>query len=218
MAEFRQPIVHEGKAAPDDADHCLSATLLRIAAEPGRERIYIRDLLAELNHRAIAAMLFIFAVPNTIPVPPGVSGILGAPLIFLAAQLMLGRPPWLPRFIADRSFPRGDFAKVVGRIGPWLQKAEKLMRPRLGRLASRPAEYGIGALALLLALVLFLPIPLGNMLPAMAICILALGLIERDGLWVLIGTAVSIASLVIVSGVVAAFAFATWLAVSTVFI
>ncbi|WEK04501.1 MAG: exopolysaccharide biosynthesis protein [Candidatus Devosia phytovorans] len=210
----RSPL--EGQELPPH-DHRLSATLLRIAARPGRDRIYIRDLLAELDHRAIAAMLFIFAVPNTIPVPPGVSGVLGAPLLFLATQLMLGMRPWLPRIIADRSFARADFEKVVTKVGPWLQKAEKLMRPRFEFLARPPVEYLVGAMVLLLSIVLFLPIPLGNMLPAIAICIYALGLIERDGLWILIGTVTSLVSLVIVSGVIAAFVYAGWLALTTFF-
>lgn len=218
MPDSAQPVSETAEPAFEPVDHRLSATLMRIAAKPGRDRIFIRDLLLELDHRAIAAMLFIFAVPNTIPVPPGVSGVLGAPLIFLAAQLMLGKSPWLPRLISDRSFARTDFEKVVTRVGPWLQKAERLMRPRLEIFSRPPAEYLIGAIALLLAVVLFLPIPLGNMLPAIAICILALGLIERDGVWVLIGTAVSVASIVIVSGVIAAFAYAAWLAVTTLFV
>lgn len=212
------PAQHVSETLQPDAepvDRRLSATLLRIAAKPDRDRIFIRDLLLELDHRAIAAMLFIFAVPNTIPVPPGVSGVLGAPLIFLAAQLMLGRPPWLPRLISDRSFARTDFEKVVTKVGPWLQKSERLMQPRFEILAKPPAEYLIGALVLLLAVVLFLPIPLGNMLPAIAICILALGLIERDGVWIVIGTVVSLVSVVIVSGVIAAFAYAGWLAITT---
>jgi hypothetical protein len=100
--------------------YSLSTTLQHIAARPDRERIFIRDLLAELDQRAIAAMLFVFAVPNTIPVPPGVSGVLGAPLLFLAAQLMLGRAPWLPAIIADRSFASADFARILNKIGPWL--------------------------------------------------------------------------------------------------
>lgn len=202
---------------PSRDDHRLSATLLRIASKPGRDRIFIRDLLAELDHRAIAAMLFIFAVPNTIPVPPGVSGVLGAPLIFLAAQLMLGRRPWLPRIISDRSFARTDFEKVVVKVGPWLGKAERLMRPRLKILSKPPAEYLVGAMVLLLAIILFLPIPLGNMLPAIAICVFALGLIERDGIWILIGTLTALASVVIVSSVVAAFAYAAWLAFTAIF-
>ena len=215
LSDFVPHRVDDMEPSPEAEDHRLSAILLRIAAKPGRDRIYIRDLLSELDHRALAAMLFIFAVPNTIPVPPGVSGVLGAPLIFLATQLMLGMPPWLPRLISDRSFAQSDFQKIVAKVAPWLHKAEKLMRPRLQFLAKPPAEYLAGALSLLLAVILFLPIPLGNMLPAIAICVLALALIERDGLWMLIGTAVSVASVVIVSGVIAAFAYAGWLAIST---
>ena len=62
-------------------------------------------------------------------------------------------------------------------------------------------EYAIGAVCLLLALVLVLPIPLGNMLPSLAICLLALGILERDGLWVLAGLATALVSAVLVSGV-----------------
>ncbi|MBJ7576558.1 exopolysaccharide biosynthesis protein [Devosia sp. MC532] len=201
----------------DDETFSLSAKLGQIAGRVDLDRIYIRDLLLELDQRAIAAMLFVFAVPNTIPVPPGVSGVLGAPLLFLAAQLMLGRAPWLPAIIADRSFARADFARILAKVGPWLEKAERLMRPRFSILTKPPAEYLVGALTLILAIVLFLPIPLGNMLPAIAICILALGLIQQDGIWVLAGTVTGIVSLVIVSGVIAAFAFAAWLAISAIF-
>jgi hypothetical protein len=196
-----------------DEDYSLSAALSRIASRPDRDRIHIRDLLAELVQRAIAAMLFVFAVPNTIPVPPGVSGVLGAPLLFLAAQLMLGRPPWLPGIIADRSFDRTDFERILHKVGPWLQKAERLMRPRLTILTRPPLENVIGAIVLLLSIVLFLPIPLGNMLPAIAICILALGSLQRDGLWIIFGTVTAIVSMIIVSGVIAAFAYAGWLAI-----
>jgi hypothetical protein len=206
----------EQAEAGDDDDYSLSATLSHIAARPDRERIYIRDLLAELDQRAIAAMLFVFAVPNTIPVPPGVSGVLGAPLLFISAPLMLGRAPWLPAIIADRSFARADFERILQKVGPWLQKAERLMRPRLTLLSHPPLEYFVGAIALVLSIVLFLPIPLGNMLPAIAICILALGLIQRDGIWIILGAATAAASLVIVSGVVAAFAFAAWLGIRAV--
>ena len=59
---------------------------------------------------------------------------------------------------------------------------------------------------LALAIVLALPIPLGNMLPAFAISLMALGVLERDGLWVIIGVLVGVFSLVIVSGVVWALA------------
>jgi hypothetical protein len=137
-------------------------------------------------------------------VPPGVSAILGAPLIFLSFQLMIGRRPWLPRIITDRSLARADFEKVVDLATPWLARAERLMRPRLQFLAMPPAEYVVGAVCLLLSIILFLPIPLGNMLPAFTICVLALGVLERDGVWIGIGIACAIAAVVIVWGVMLA--------------
>lgn len=183
--------------------------LLELSADTLRERISIGDLLAALGDRATAALMFIFAFPNVLPTPPGTSTILGAPLVFLAAQLMLGRAPWLPAFVAKRSMKRADFSALVKRIVPWLVRAENLLRPRLAGLARPPMEYLIGLLALVLAVVLVLPIPLGNMLPALAISLLALGVLERDGVWVLAGLAAAVAAASLVSGVVFAMVKAT---------
>jgi hypothetical protein len=180
----------------------LSAVLDTLAQESGRDRISVGELLSALGDRALGALLFIFAVPNVLPVPPGTSAILGAPLVFLAAQLMLGRPPWLPSFVANRSMPHVDFARVVRRVVPWLQRAEKMLRPRLSPLALPPMEYAIGLVCLLLAVVLVLPVPLGNVLPALAISVLSLAVLERDGLWVLAGLGIAISAGALVSGVV----------------
>ncbi len=182
--------------------HALSTVLWELSADTQRERIAIRDLLAALGDRATGALIFIFAFPNVLPMPPGTSTILGAPLIFLAAQLMLGRAPWLPTFVANRSMTRSDFSLLVKRILPWLQRAENLLRPRFTSLAVPPMEHVIGLLSLLLAVLLVLPIPLGNVLPALAISLMALGVLERDGLWVLSGLAVSVAAVFVVYGVV----------------
>jgi hypothetical protein len=198
------PTISVGHVPPDEGADRLSAILTAIAKGQDRERISIADLLHALEHRAVGALMFIFAVPNAIPVPPGVSAVLGAPLIFLAFQMMIGRRPWLPRVITDRSLSRVDFEKVVDLTAPWLAKAERLMRPRLQVLSRPPAEYLVGLVCLVLAIILFLPIPLGNMLPAFTICVLALGVLERDGVWVLIGLACAIAAVVIVWGVMLA--------------
>jgi hypothetical protein len=179
----------------------LSAILTAIAEAQDKDRISIGDLLEALRRRALGALMFIFAVPTALPMPPGVSAVLGAPLLFLTAQLTLGMRPWLPRFITQRSLSRLDFARVVATTVPWLAKAESVMRPRLTLLAIRPAVQVVGLIALCMSIVLFLPIPLGNMLPSIAICIMALGVLERDGVWILFGIAVAIASVIIVWGV-----------------
>lgn len=182
----------------------LSLVLLGLASDTTRERIRISDLFDALGDRAIGALMFVFAVPNVMPVPPGVSAVLGTPLIFLAAQLMTGRAPWLPGVVAQRSLSREDFARLMDRVLPWLMRGEKLLRPRLGVWVRPPVEYLVGAICLLLAVVLVLPIPLGNTLPALAISVLALGVLERDGLWVLAGTVAAVIAGVVVSGVVLA--------------
>ena len=166
-----EPTISIGHVPTSEGADRLSAILFAIAQGQDRDRISIADLLHALQHRAIGALMFIFAVPNAIPVPPGVSAILGAPLIFLSFQLMVGRRPWLPKLITDRSLSRVDFEKVVNLAAPWLARAERLMKPRFQILARPPAEYLIGAVCLLLATILFLPIPLGNMLPAFTICV-----------------------------------------------
>ena len=180
--------------------------LQALAADETRERIAVADLLDALGDRALAALLFVFAFPNVLPVPPGTSGVLGAPLLFLAAQMAFNMRAWLPAVIARRSMARQDYAALVRRIAPWLARAERLMKPRLTPLASGAMESVVGTVCLLLALVLVLPIPLGNMLPALAICLLAMGILERDGLWVLVGLAAAAAAAALVSGVVWAIA------------
>jgi len=195
------PTIHiEAVDAAEGADR-LSAILSAIAQAQDKERISVGDLLEALRRRALGALMFIFAVPTALPMPPGVSAVVGAPLLFLTVQLMLGMRPWLPRIITDRSLSRVDFEKVVSKVSPWLAKAESIMRPRLSFLAQRPAVYLVGLTCFVMAIVLFLPIPLGNMLPSVAICIMALGLLERDGVWILIGLALAVVSVVIVWGV-----------------
>lgn len=176
----------------------LSEMLSDLAGDESRERISVGDLLQVLRDRALAAMLLVFALPNILPAPPGLSALLGAPLLFLAAQLALGRPPWLPRLISERSMTRSHFTSLMDRAVPWLARAERLLRPRLGVLARPPPEYGLGLVCLFLALILFLPIPLGNMLPSLAICLIALGLLEHDGVWILAGLFTAVVSVALV--------------------
>lgn len=180
----------------------LSQILDEISTDETRSRISVADLLTVMSGRAIGALLLLFALPNALPAPPGMSAILGLPLVYLSAQMMLGRLPWLPPFIANRSMSREDFAATISRATPIIARAEKLLKPRLSLVVRHGAERVIGALCLVLAIVLLLPIPLGNMLPAFAICLLALGVLERDGVWVLAGVAVGAGSLFLVAGVV----------------
>lgn len=180
----------------------LSDILSTVASDNSRDRISIADLFEILRHRAFGALMLIFAAPNALPTPPGFSSLFAAPLLFLAAQLALGRPaPWLPRLIAARSISRSDFASILEKASPWLIRSEKMLKPRLSNLTRPPFEQAIAVVCLLLAVVLFLPIPLGNMLPAIAICIFSLAILERDGIAAMLGVIVAAVSVAVVWGV-----------------
>ncbi len=194
MRDFLQP-EHSAEKQP------LSAVLRVLACDLTRERVSVGDLLSALGDRALGALMFVFAVPNVVPTPPGTSSVLGVPLVFLAAQVAFGLKPWLPGIISKRSMSREDFHLLICRVVPWLERAEKLLKPRVSVLALPPMEYVVGLICLVLALVLVLPIPLGNMLPAAAISLMALGLLERDGVWILAGFVATLVSTVLVSGV-----------------
>lgn len=196
--EHEIDLSHVDKA--EGADR-LSAILTAIAAAEDKERISIGDLLEALKRRALGALMFIFAIITALPMPPGVSAIVGAPLVFLSAQLMLGMNAWLPRIITDRSLSRVDFHRVMKVASPWLARAEGIMKPRFEFLAKRPAVYFVGCVAFVMSLLVLLPIPGANMAPSIAICIMALGLLERDGIWIVIGALVGIVSTVVVAGI-----------------
>ncbi len=206
---------HPGSAAFGHAAtrRRFSAILAGLADDQGRERISVGDILAAMGDRAFGALMLIFALPNILPTPPGTSAVLGAPLVVLAAQMTLGLRPWLPQIIAGRSMTTRDFAAVVGRLMPLLLRAERLLRPRLSFLTTPPAENVMGAVCLVLAVVLFLPMPLGNILPALAVSLTAFGILERDGVWVIAGLVCAVVALAVVGGALAAAVLAFMLVV-----
>ncbi len=208
----------QGQNRSSPSSQRLSVALQALGADESRSRISIRDLFAALGDRAIGALMLVFALPNIFPTPPGTSAILGAPLVFLTAQLTLGMSPWLPGIIANRSMAREDFAKVAARITPWLARAERLLKPRLTWLVLPPVEYVIGLLSLLLAIVLALPVPLGNMLPALAICFFSFAILERDGVCILLGMVMAGVSTLVVGGVAYALLKALIFLISSVLI
>lgn len=163
----------------------------------------IGDLADSLGERAFGALMFIFAVPNAIPMPPGTSAILGLPLVILTWQVLMGRQSlWLPKMVRQRRISKEMLHTFVTKVTPIMAKLERVLKPRLPFIVSSDlAERLIGLVAFPLALILFLPIPFGNIPPALAIACLALGLAERDGLAVLIGYAFSLTAAAILAAV-----------------
>lgn len=194
--------LHRPTPAPNSR---RTSQLLRefLAGETG-PRISLGALRDVLGDRGFGVLLFIFALPNLVPVNiPLLSAVLGLPLVLLAVQLSYGRhKPWFPDWLTYQTFSRQGFAAIVTRALPYLERVERLLRPRLTVLLSWTGERLVGIAILVLALILALPIPFANLLPACAISIIALAIVEKDGVAVLVGLAVGVASVIVAATVV----------------
>lgn len=172
----------------------LSSVLTAIA-ELGEPEISVADLTRMFGGRAIGALLFVFGLICALPLPPGATTIFGFPLLLLAPQLVIGASvPWLPKGVKSRTIAVAGLRTGLPRVIPWLQKIEAISRPRLVFLFNPVGERLVGVLCTLLAIVLILPIPLGNILPALAVTVLSFSLIQRDGLIALVGYAIAVTS------------------------
>jgi len=173
-------------SAEDNDDVALSELLSQLCHGSGP--LTIGEMVDLFGERAFGALLFAFSVPNLLPLPPGSSTVLGAPLLLIAPQLMFGVPaPWLPKSLNRRTIDRGALAKGFAKLIPGLRRIERVSQPRLDFVFGPLGDRLIGFVCTLLAAVLILPIPLGNMVPAVAIAALSFGLVQRDGAVVLLG-------------------------------
>lgn len=160
-----------------------SDLLAQTAANPGTGSVALGDLVDRLDRRGFGILLFVGTLPALIPSPVG-AGALAAPLVILCGlQLALGLPrPWLPEGLRRRRFERAAAQAFLDRAGRWLQRLERLARPRwlplLGPVGVRLA----GLLAIGHGVALGMPLPLTNYLFAAVALLLAVALLEDDGL------------------------------------
>ncbi len=159
---------------------------LMASGDPG-DRLRLGDVLAGLGNRSFGMMLFIATLPAFIPIP-GLAGAISGPLVMLVGmQLLVGlRRPWLPRALAERGPQRSSLVRFRDRLAPWLDRLERLVRPRgEGVLDVRLAGCFTGLLLVLLGLLLSLPIPFTNFVFGAMLLLFALALLERDG-WLML--------------------------------
>ena len=174
------------KAQP--APQSLVASLRRI--QLGRKaRVSIGEIVAQAaGEGGLGPVLFLLTLPVLLPLPPGVSMVLSFPLLVVALQIVAGRPKvWLPEALARRSIDRSALVKLLRRILPLVARVEVVVRPRLSFLTGTIGVRVIGLACTLAAVVLILPIPFANLVPALTLGVFALGLTRKDGLLVLVG-------------------------------
>lgn len=167
--------------------------------------ISIGEIRDALGDRSFAALLLLFAALNLLPLPIGSTLILGPPMVLVALQMALGyEAPWLPRWLTSRGISTQRFGKAAKRLIPLLEWLERFVRPRSWPFAPGTADRPIGLIALVMAIAVTLPIPLGNWLPSLSVAVIGLALGERDGLCLAAGCGIAVVALAIIGAVVGA--------------
>lgn len=179
-----------------------------IAGSDQEGTISLGEFMHILGDRAFCLAILIFSLPNSLPVPgiPGFSTITGLPITFIALQMLVGRPTiWLPKRLADKRFSRKGLAGLLAKALPAVIWLEKFLRPRWLGITSAWGERFLGLMFIILSLIIALPIPGGNFLPGLSISLLALGMLERDGLFLIAAITFSIASVIFMVKVIILF-------------
>ena len=184
-----------------DSPGRLSKVLLDVIENLRAETVTLRELLGLIGEQGMLLACALLSLPFLIPVSiPGVSTVFGLAIILLGVSVTLNRVPWLPRRILDRPLPTGPLKKAFLAQARLVARAEKLIRPRVTVLTATPALNLVHGLALLLAgLLLMAPlglVPFSNTLPALAVLFLSLGILERDGLFIVGGYLMNVATIV----------------------
>ena len=170
-----------------------TSIIFKSLADSEKERLSLQDVIKATGARAHGFGLLLFALPETIPIPlPGVSAVIGSPLILIAAHLIaFGEGRGLPQRVLRQTIPTSMIQKVSKLTCPVFEWIESWSHPRLKAVAHRHRLLGV--VCLLLGIVLLAPIPFGNFVPAVGIVVIAFGMLQRDGAVILVGLALTLA-------------------------
>jgi len=151
------------------------------------------EIVDRLDERAFGLLLLLLALPCTPPFVYLLPQIVSVPMLALAAQMAAGRQsPWFPQTIRARRLSLGEFKKVLDFCEKYVRWIERIARPRLPAVTGRAGARLAGALMIVPALSILAPFPGTNTVPGIGIAVAALGLIQRDGLLVILGLAIAL--------------------------
>ena len=177
------------------------AQRLRAAAAAFREEgVSMRAMAQAHGPEAHGTLLLLLAMPCLLP-GPGVGTVLGVGMAALAVAMWRGQgEPCLPQRVADLELPRHWARRVLEGLASAYEIAGRHARARLSHLAGPTRRSALAAAVGSMAIIVVLPIPFGNWLPALALMLIGLGLVFRDGIAVILGLLMSGVALVATTG------------------
>lgn len=175
-----------------NTDKSFAASLNDVAANLQTEKITLRHLLTVIGEQGLLLFCMILVVPFLLPISiPGVSTVFGAVIILIGIGITLNRVPWLPNRLMERTFETDDLKPVMQKGAELFARIERFIRPRLMMLTHNAAMNRLNGLMLTFGGVLLIfpfgLIPFSNTLPGYGILFLAAGMLQRDGIFIVLG-------------------------------
>ena len=180
-----------------DAASTVLADLARDVPEAG---IQLGELLDRLGQSGRLLVCMVLCVPFLLPVSiPGTSTPFAFLIVLVGIGVLLDRIPWLPARLRSRHLEQSTAVKILTRGSRLFARLEKVAHPRLSLLTHGPTLGRVNAVALIGAAILLmlpLPLPLSNTIPAYSVVFLAAGTVERDGVLIAVGYVLELLALV----------------------
>lgn len=178
----------------------LSEELAGLQARFAEQPVTLEEVIMVLRGRGYLLLLIVLALPFCTPISlPGLSTPFGLVIALVSLRLALGQRPWLPKKLRHQRLPAGFFAKVFTAAAWIIRFFEKFLRPRgtlLADIGFMRQAHAVVMFVAGLVLLLPLPIPFTNTIPAWVILLIAGGLMERDGVVIAAGYVVLSAGVV----------------------
>lgn len=170
----------------------ISQVVERLERRVSHERgITLDELMTALEGKGHAAMITVLSLPFSQPIQiPGLSVPFGLVLFYSGLRIAFAQQPWLPGWLLVKKIPPATAMGLLEGMRKVARMTEKILHPRWSFLCRRPGLHrlhGILIAFLSILLALPLPIPFSNMLAAVPLLLLGLGLLEDDGLFLLAG-------------------------------
>lgn len=169
----------------------LSDDLREILDCAAGNALSLRQIVDVLRGRGFDVLVIILVLPFCQPIPlPGLSTPFGLALMFFGFRIALRQRPWLPDWLMRREISYETLHKIVTMTAAVAKRLEKVIHPRLRFVKSWWSFNALNGLAIASSaflLMLPLPIPFSNTIPAWSIMLLALGMMEEDGAVIVLG-------------------------------
>jgi hypothetical protein len=183
-----------GDNTPDDqhpSHVTFSQELGALAAQFADRPVCLSEILAATKGRGFHLLLVLIALPFITPIPlPGFSIPFGLAVAVIGARMALGQQPWLPQKLLSRKLPAGFLKKMLSAAHRIVRILEWFLRPRLIFLHDQLIYRRVAGVLIALSglfLLLPLPVPFSNALPALTVLLLSASSLACDGLCFIAG-------------------------------